>query len=162
MEKGSEHIAAAVDSQGLLRVGRERNCGHVSVRRVCHMRRPQQQWPLDSLGSEVANATCKSAVSEKRTRRLVPRWIAVREFRVRRTAHLLAAKTRLAIGAVVTGSGLQGYYDFPLDLSREETLRDSAPSIFSIVEDLGLDLNPRKAPFDVLVIGRGNKIPIEN
>jgi len=63
---------------------------------------------------------------------------------------------------VIDMTGLQGFYDFPLDLSKEETLRDTAPSIFSMLEDLGLELSPRKMPFDVLVIGGGSKVPVEN
>ena len=40
--------------------------------------------------------------------------------------------------------------------------RLSAPSIFTIVEDLGLRLESRKAPLDVIVIDSGNKAPTEN
>lgn len=61
---------------------------------------------------------------------------------------------------VLDKTGLSGYYDFPYDLSQEETLRDSAPSIFTVFEDLGLKLDSRKGPFDVIVIDSGNKVPI--
>ena len=57
---------------------------------------------------------------------------------------------------------LPGHYDFPYDYSQEETTRDSAPSIFTIVADLGLKLESRKAPFDVIVVDSGNKVPIGN
>jgi uncharacterized protein (TIGR03435 family) len=63
---------------------------------------------------------------------------------------------------VVDATGLSGYYDFPLDFTQEETLKDSAPSIFTVVADLGLKLESRKAPFDVIVIDGGDKVPIEN
>ena len=63
---------------------------------------------------------------------------------------------------VVDKTGLSGYYDFPYDLSQEETLKDSAPSIFTVFEELGLKLESRKEPFDVIVIDSGNRTPIEN
>lgn len=59
-------------------------------------------------------------------------------------------------------TGIEGRYDFPYDYSLEETGRDSAPSIFTVVADLGLKLESRKASFDVVVIDGGNKIPAEN
>lgn len=37
-----------------------------------------------------------------------------------------------------------------------------APSIFTIVEELGLKLEPRKEPVEVIIVESGNKIPIEN
>jgi uncharacterized protein (TIGR03435 family) len=61
---------------------------------------------------------------------------------------------------VLDRTGLSGYYDFPYDLSREETLKDSAPSIFTILEELGLKLDSHKEPFDVIVIDSGNKVPV--
>lgn len=65
---------------------------------------------------------------------------------------------------VVDMTGLKGFYNFPLELSTEE--RDSndgaAPSIFTIVEQLGLKLESRKAPFDVIVVDSGNRVPTEN
>jgi uncharacterized protein (TIGR03435 family) len=63
---------------------------------------------------------------------------------------------------VIDRTGLSGFYDFPYDLTQEETGRDSAPSIFTVVADLGLKLESRKAPFDVIVIDAGNKVPAEN
>ncbi len=92
-------------------------------------------------------------------------WAVDGEHRVAKSmtmATLALYVTPMLRSPVIDMTGLQGYYDFPLDLSKEETLRDSAPSIFSMVEDLGLELNARKAPFDVLVIDSGNKAPSEN
>ena len=63
---------------------------------------------------------------------------------------------------VLDMTGLPGYFDFPYEYSLEETARDSAPSIFTIVEELGLKLESRKAPFDVIVIDDGSRIPTEN
>ena len=63
---------------------------------------------------------------------------------------------------VLDKTGLSGYYDFPYDISQEETLKDSAPSIFTVFEELGLKLESRKEPFDVIVIDSGNRTPIEN
>jgi len=63
---------------------------------------------------------------------------------------------------VADATGLSGNYDFPLDLTLEETGKDSAPSIFTVIADLGLKLESRKTPLDVVVIEAGNKVPIEN
>jgi uncharacterized protein (TIGR03435 family) len=59
---------------------------------------------------------------------------------------------------------LPGYYNFPYESSMEETggTNPSAPSIFTIVYDLGLRLDSRKAPFDIVVVDGGNKTPTEN
>ena len=59
-------------------------------------------------------------------------------------------------------TGLPGNYNFSLDFSNEETARDSAPSIFTIVGELGLKLEPQKQPFDVIVVDAGDRIPTEN
>jgi len=64
---------------------------------------------------------------------------------------------------VIDRTGLSSYYDFPVDFGQEETGRDSAPSVFTVAADLGLDeLESRKIPLDVVVIGAGNKISSEN
>jgi uncharacterized protein (TIGR03435 family) len=63
---------------------------------------------------------------------------------------------------VIDKTGLSGFYDFPYEISQEEAGRDSAPSIFTIIADLGLKLASRKAPLDVIVIDAGNRIPDPN
>jgi uncharacterized protein (TIGR03435 family) len=63
---------------------------------------------------------------------------------------------------VIDKTGLEGYYNFPFERTMEETGRDSAPSVFTVVEELGLKLESRKAPFDVVVIDSGNKVPAGN
>jgi uncharacterized protein (TIGR03435 family) len=65
-------------------------------------------------------------------------------------------------------TGLPGTYNFPLEMSMEElgglnaTPDSSAPSIFTIVEGLGLKLDSRKEPVEVIIIDSGNKVPAEN
>jgi uncharacterized protein (TIGR03435 family) len=65
-------------------------------------------------------------------------------------------------------TGLAGTYNFPLEMSMEELggisakPDPSAPSIFTIVEALGLKLESRKEMVEVIVIDGGNKIPTEN
>ena len=65
-------------------------------------------------------------------------------------------------------TGLTGTYNIPLEMSFEElgginAKSDiSAPSIFTIVEGLGLKLESRKEPVEVIVVDSGNKTPIEN
>ena len=72
---------------------------------------------------------------------------------------------------VLEKTGLPGYYDFPLELTVEETggatatqsdSRSTPPSVFTLLQDLGLKLQPGKAPFDVAVIDQADKIPIDN
>jgi len=72
---------------------------------------------------------------------------------------------------VLEKTGLPGYYDFPLELTVEETggatatqsdSRSTPPSVFTLFQGLGLKLQPGKAPFDVVVIDQGDKIPIDN
>jgi uncharacterized protein (TIGR03435 family) len=69
---------------------------------------------------------------------------------------------------VLDRTGLEGTYNFSLEMSLEElgginAKPDvSAPSIFTIVEGFGLKLESRKAPIDVIVVDGGNKVPTEN
>jgi uncharacterized protein (TIGR03435 family) len=70
--------------------------------------------------------------------------------------------TQMLRTAVTDKTGLSGYYDFSLDMTKEETLRDSDASIFALLQDLGLDLKAHAAPFDILVIDGGNKVPTED
>ena len=69
---------------------------------------------------------------------------------------------------VLDKTGLEGAYDFTLDYSMEELggmNRPDAPeaaSIFTIVRQIGLKLDSRKAPVQTIVIDGGDKTPIEN
>jgi uncharacterized protein (TIGR03435 family) len=87
---------------------------------------------------------------------------------------------------VVDMTGLTASYDFSVDFNRNdlalavraavaegsappEALRgfdnlpqDTAPSIFDSLQVLGLKLEPRKAPVDVLIIDRLEKLPTDN
>lgn len=64
-------------------------------------------------------------------------------------------------------TGLTGIYDYTIDLSGLNSFNpqppdSTAPSIFtSIQTDLGLKLEPRKAPIQILVIDSANKVPTE-
>jgi len=67
-------------------------------------------------------------------------------------------------------TGLNGKYDFTLAFasSRRNELAtspnaDDAPEIFRAVQDqLGLKLEPRKMPVDMVIVDSGRKIPVEN
>jgi uncharacterized protein (TIGR03435 family) len=65
---------------------------------------------------------------------------------------------------VLDRTGLTGAYNIPLEMSQEELGKSdgSAPSIFTIVESIGLKLESRKAPLEILVVDSGNKTPTEN
>jgi uncharacterized protein (TIGR03435 family) len=85
-----------------------------------------------------------------------------REMKSTNMATLAQLATLTLRTPVIDKTGLSGFYDFPYDISQEETGRPTAPSIFTVVADLGLKLESHKAPFDVLVIDAGNKMPAEN
>ncbi len=65
---------------------------------------------------------------------------------------------------VLDRTGLEGAYNIPLEMSQEELGKSdgSSPSIFTIVESLGLKLESRKVPVEVIVVDSGNKVPTEN
>jgi uncharacterized protein (TIGR03435 family) len=67
---------------------------------------------------------------------------------------------------VLDRTGLTGKYDFHLEFDwrlATEPSTDSAPSIFLALEQqLGLKLESKRLPFDVLVIDHAEKIPTEN
>ena len=70
---------------------------------------------------------------------------------------------------VLDFTGLKGVYDLKLDWQEEQAARDnadappSAPGITEAVEEqLGLKMERRKAPVEVLVVDRIEKVPTEN
>ena len=75
---------------------------------------------------------------------------------------------------VVDNTGLKGSYDFELMFAkdsappatadgREPVMHSQDPSIFSALQDqLGLKLEPKKIPVDVLIIDSADKIPTQN
>ena len=89
----------------------------------------------------------------------------VKKMSMARLADMLA----IMVGRpVLDKTGLDGSYDFTLDYSMEELGgmnrpdAQAAPSIFTIVKQLGLKLDSRKAPVETIVIDTGEKIPAEN
>ena len=66
---------------------------------------------------------------------------------------------------VIDQTGLKGNYDFTLEWSPDNVpLGDSAaPSLFTAVqEQLGLKLDARKAPVEIIVVDSAEKVPTEN
>jgi uncharacterized protein (TIGR03435 family) len=63
---------------------------------------------------------------------------------------------------VVDKTGLTGFYNFPFDPTREETRREEFASVFTETDELGLKLESRKLPLEVIVIESGNKVPVDN
>jgi uncharacterized protein (TIGR03435 family) len=61
--------------------------------------------------------------------------------------------------AVLDKTALSGEYD----LNLEWTSDDSGPSVFSAIQDqLGLKLEARKSPVEIVVIDRAEKVPLAN
>lgn len=60
---------------------------------------------------------------------------------------------------------LGGLYDVDLQWSAEEAIGanfDGPPSLFTVLQDLGLSLDKRKTPFDLYVIDHVERLPTEN
>ena len=90
-----------------------------------------------------------------------------REFKNMSVASLAGLLSQMLRAPVLDETGLVGAYDFSLDSSMEElggvnNPAVTAPSIFTLIEDLGLKLEARKTPLDVVVIDSGDKVPAEN
>ena len=66
---------------------------------------------------------------------------------------------------VVDFTGLTGRFDLTLEWSPVDASGENAagPSVFTAIEEqLGLRLEPRKMPLEVLVVDRANRVPAEN
>ncbi len=66
---------------------------------------------------------------------------------------------------VVDETGLTGKYDFNLDFTTRgpDAPADAPPGLFTAVQQqLGLRLEQKKIPMDVLVVDRAEKTPKEN
>ena len=64
---------------------------------------------------------------------------------------------------VVDNSEISGAYNVKLDFAPEGSNDSTLPSLFTAVqEQLGLKLEPRKVPVEMLVIDSVNRVPIEN
>jgi uncharacterized protein (TIGR03435 family) len=77
-------------------------------------------------------------------------------------ASLLSRMTRMP---VIDKTGLAGYYQFDLKYAdeRQPVENQVGPSVFTAVqEQLGLKLESKKSPVDLLVIDRAEKVPLEN
>ncbi len=79
-----------------------------------------------------------------------------------RLAALLSRMTRMP---VLDKTGLTGFYQFDLRFANAVSPEENPerPSVFTAVqEQLGLKLESRKGPVEVLVIDHAEKVPIEN
>ena len=72
-------------------------------------------------------------------------------------------------GLVVDQTGISGSFDFRIQMAaseeimRSEAIHGEAPSIFPMIErQLGLKLESRKVPLEVLVIDHAERVPTEN
>ena len=79
------------------------------------------------------------------------------------TLPILAANLSSIVQApVLDQTAIEGVYDISIDWSPPNTAGD-APSIYTALQDqLGLKLESKKAPFDVIVVDRIDRIPTEN
>ncbi len=64
---------------------------------------------------------------------------------------------------VVDRTGIQGVFDITLKSAASAMLEDNGPSIFTLIQDqLGLKLEAKKAPVEILVVDHAEKVPTEN
>jgi uncharacterized protein (TIGR03435 family) len=71
---------------------------------------------------------------------------------------LLAATLQGSIGdAVVDATGLTGLFDVNLDFNVDESKSDEGPTVFEAVQRVGLKLEARKGPVEVVVIDHVEK-----
>jgi uncharacterized protein (TIGR03435 family) len=72
--------------------------------------------------------------------------------------------SRMTRTPVLDKTGLAGFYEFKLEWAPENSPESATgPSIFTAVqEQLGLKLEWRKGPVEVLVVDHAEKIPLEN
>ena len=77
---------------------------------------------------------------------------------------VLASMLGRPLGApVVDQTGIKGTYDFDLNFAPVESADSSLPSIFTAIqEQLGLKLESRKVPLQMLVIDKCQRVPTEN
>jgi uncharacterized protein (TIGR03435 family) len=90
--------------------------------------------------------------------------ISSNRMQMNKLAMLLSRMTRMP---VLDRTGLTGFYQFDLkyadEVSREQAENPAGPSLFTAVqEQLGLKLESKKGPVEVLVIDHVQKIPLEN
>jgi uncharacterized protein (TIGR03435 family) len=83
--------------------------------------------------------------------------------------NLVEQLSRLLNRPVLDKTGLAGAFDFTLEFAPEGRGADAAgdlpvsPSLFTAVqEQLGLKLEPQKAPVEILVVDRAVRVPTAN
>jgi uncharacterized protein (TIGR03435 family) len=84
-------------------------------------------------------------------------------------ARLAALLTQFLGQTVVDKTGIDGVYDFDLKWTRDDLTSDQnkgdsdAPSLFTALQErLGLRLQARKVPVEVIVVDRVERVPSEN
>jgi uncharacterized protein (TIGR03435 family) len=84
---------------------------------------------------------------------------------------ILAENLEMPAGKpVVDKTGLDSLYDFTLAFTVDQPGADSsgttdpapAPDLFKAIQQMGLQLTPKKLPFKVVVVDAVNKVPVEN
>lgn len=86
--------------------------------------------------------------------------IACRHCSMENFANVLSGQLDIA---VIDRTGVPGAYSFDLEWSPNQNADDAGPSIFTALsEQLGLRLEPRRAPISILVVDSISKTPTEN
>ena len=78
-------------------------------------------------------------------------------------AGICASLSRQLSEPVIDRTGLTGAYNFDLEFAREGAIDTTAPGLFTAIqEQLGLKLESKKQPVDIVIVDHAEKTPTEN
>ena len=78
-------------------------------------------------------------------------------------ASICASLSRQLSEPVIDQTGLTGAYNFDLEFAREGAVDATAPNLFTALqEQLGLKLESKKQPVDIVIVDHAEKTPTEN
>lgn len=63
---------------------------------------------------------------------------------------------------VIDRTGISGTFALDIAFARQGAADSDAPSVFSVLQGLGLRLEPVEAPIDIIKVDRGNQTPTPN
>lgn len=124
----------------------------------------QREQPVYDLVVAKSGPKIKASEGAERSIRFTPMGIEIRHETMQEFVMFLycpSCARQTADRPVFDKTGLTGYYDFTLNWSPSNIASDtvaSGPSIFTALEEqLGLKLEPRKAPVDFLIIDQAER-----
>jgi uncharacterized protein (TIGR03435 family) len=77
-------------------------------------------------------------------------------------ARLASALSNSLDRPVIDRTGIDGTFALNIAFARQGAADSDAPSVFSVLQELGLRLEPVDAPIDIIKVDRGNQTPTPN